>query len=794
MAGVRMPGLVSGLNTEAWLQKIMEAERVGLNVLDEQRTRHLTRKSAWDKVKAAMAELSARADALRKHSTFTPRTAASSDEAVLKATAAAGAALGSHTVQVSQLAQANAIASGSFTSPTVALGVSGTVIINNISVSVSSSDTLYSLRDRLNSQVSSISAQVVQVSAGGSALYQLVITSKTSGLSGRITLGETASSGTVSLSGGDAAVATATVADSTRVAAGVHQIQVKQLATSHKVASNFVNPATTYSGSFTVNGVTVTVNPSTDLAGLRDKINSANAGVTATLEDEPGGTGNKRLVLTADTTGAGSAIRVTDADGILQSIGLIGTDNAYLHQVTAAQDAVVVVDGQTFTRGRNTTLNDVVAGLTLNLAGTGSTTITASNSGGGVLRALGLWNNSGDTAYEVAAAQDAIFTVDGAGFVRTTNSVSDALAGVTLDLKKAGTSTVTVSRNDDAVVTAVQEFVKAYNGAVATLTAQSKYDAETRTAAPLAGDALIRQLQRDLRRITEPVTGLPGSLNMLSQAGVTMGAWGSAAWGQLSVDAAKLKEKLAADQDGVARLFGALRVNTAAATAGSTASASSTAAGSYSAADVINGDTGTTRWGSSGGGWASANVPSASSPEYLTITFDGSKTIDQVRVTSLGDSTTYPPDQNALRDYTLEYLDASGNWQKLNEVTANTSAINILDFTAVTTTSIRLKITGTNGGKPAQVLEVEAFLKDDGAASRMYATASAASNATGTVESRQSSLDRTVKDLDRRISALEARLARREEALRRRFGQMEAALARLRSQGQGVLNQMAMLG
>jgi flagellar hook-associated protein 2 len=87
----------------------------------------------------------------------------------------------------------------------------------------------------------------------------------------------------------------------------------------------------------------------------------------------------------------------------------------------------------------------------------------------------------------------------------------------------------------------------------------SSYDAESRQAGPLFGDAGVRNVVYQLRReLTASVTGLNGQFDMLNQIGVT-----AELNGKLSVDAAKLDAAFAADFDGVGELFAAEDVGVA---------------------------------------------------------------------------------------------------------------------------------------------------------------------------------------------------------------------------------------
>ncbi|WP_296227969.1 flagellar filament capping protein FliD [Ralstonia sp. UBA689] len=140
-----------------------------------------------------------------------------------------------------------------------------------------------------------------------------------------------------------------------------------------------------YTGAtFTQNGSlpggTITINSSNNtLAGIRDAINSANLGVSASIVND--GSGNPyRLVLTSTAGGANSEMRISvSGDSTLQSLlsqDPAGTQN--LTEVTTGQNALATINGIAVQSPTNT-LSNVVDGTSFTLSKTGSTTVTVAN-------------------------------------------------------------------------------------------------------------------------------------------------------------------------------------------------------------------------------------------------------------------------------------------------------------------------------------------------------------------------------------------------------------------------------
>jgi flagellar hook-associated protein 2 len=150
-----------------------------------------------------------------------------------------------------------------------------------------------------------------------------------------------------------------------------HSIEVQQIAAAHKVASDSVagdlDDELAYSGTFEINGQEITAEATDSLFDLRDRINAASAGVTAsivTISDD-----EHVLILTADDTGTDAEISVADTGGsVLQDLGIIDGAGDFQNELQAARNAELLVDGLGTTIERQSnTVDDVFAGVTLSL-------------------------------------------------------------------------------------------------------------------------------------------------------------------------------------------------------------------------------------------------------------------------------------------------------------------------------------------------------------------------------------------------------------------------------------------
>jgi flagellar hook-associated protein 2 len=151
-----------------------------------------------------------------------------------------------------------------------------------------------------------------------------------------------------------------------------------------------------------------------------------------------------------------------------------------------------------------------------------------------------------------ATGTDASLTVDGVPISSAGNTVSDTVAGLTLNLVGADPNTqvqVAVSPDTAKVTQAVTDFVTAYNTIIQDLSSQFTYNTSTNTAGPLSGDAGARMVQSELlAAVTYAGTG--NSFNTLASLGVSMNNDGT-----LTIDNAALSSAVNSDFAGVQNFF-----------------------------------------------------------------------------------------------------------------------------------------------------------------------------------------------------------------------------------------------
>ncbi len=198
---------------------------------------------------------------------------------------------------------------------------------------------------------------------------------------------------------GSTSVLTATATSS--AADAVYDVNVTQLASAHRVRGDRQTSQSSDlglgAGSFTINGVAVTIEDGASLNDIRDAINSAvsTAIDDETITDEAGFNAtiiDNQLVLTADSTGEDFALSVdADADGILEGLGVWtgGVTNDFKNAALQdAKNALFTVNNIDVSRSSNSGLNDVIEGVTFSLSGEGATTLTIAPNSNGVKTAI----------------------------------------------------------------------------------------------------------------------------------------------------------------------------------------------------------------------------------------------------------------------------------------------------------------------------------------------------------------------------------------------------------------------
>jgi len=174
---------------------------------------------------------------------------------------------------------------------------------------------------------------------------------------------------------------------------------------------------------------------------------------------------------------------------------------------------------------------------------------------GGVLAGLQIGAVGQSNARQsLQTPQDAQVSIDGLTLTRSSNSISDALNGVTLNLKQADlnvTVNMDISIDTGALVANVQAFVDAYNQVQSLVNEQFVFDPNTNTTGVLAGESVLTSIQSTLANsLLQTIPGLATDRNSMVMVGIEPDAKG-----QLVINNARFDNFINTDPTAIRDVF-----------------------------------------------------------------------------------------------------------------------------------------------------------------------------------------------------------------------------------------------
>ena len=288
---------------------------------------------------------------------------------------------------------------------------------------------------------------------------------------------------------------------------GKYNIEVRNLATAQKLMTKGYTSEDSVVGTgtltLTVDSTDINIdidNDNNTLAGIRDAINTSakSIGVSASIinvDDGMGGTESK-LVLTSTNTGLDNAITVTVNDDDANDIDTSGLSALYYDTSDANPEQLT----------------------------------------------------------EIVAAEDADVRIDGQTVKSSSNTIANAIEGVTLTLlaEDIGVNKeLSIEVDTSAVKSAITSFVGGYNTFINTINELNSFDADTGATGALFGDSTLRIAASTIRNnIIDKVDGLTGSVQTLVDIGITTNDTGL-----LSIDADTLDSAIESNLNDIANLF-----------------------------------------------------------------------------------------------------------------------------------------------------------------------------------------------------------------------------------------------
>lgn len=270
---------------------------------------------------------------------------------------------------------------------------------------------------------------------------------------------------------------------------------------------------------------TITLKANATLADLRDAINNANAGVTASIIDTGSDENPYRLVLKANDTGEDNIIKFDYQN--IEDLGLNATtytsasfasDTDVVNNSGSTQTFSIAVNGVTYSMNvaDGATVSDFINAINngdLKDNNGNSLKISATFEDGKIkltnLQAIGdisindtnlLTNFNGNTDFtnsqRLQEASDAHFTYNGVEIQRSSNTIEDLIPGVTITLNSTGKSNVSISNDIDSIIENIKKFVSDYNQMMSNLQSLIAYDKDTGNVGLFQGNTDFRMLER----------------------------------------------------------------------------------------------------------------------------------------------------------------------------------------------------------------------------------------------------------------------------------------------------------
>ncbi len=468
----------------------------------------------------------------------------------------------------------------------------GTFTINGTSITVDADDTLVEVRDKINLATgAAVTASIYNPGAGD---FRLQLTANNP--ADDIAFGDDATNDTLTKLG---------ILDGSDAVAN----QIQEAFSGRTSALNDLIPGFT-GGTFSIFGHDVTIDANSSLSDVRDRINAANTGVSATILQAS--STDFYLILTNNDTG--ETITYSDASDVLADLGVLNVDDTVANQLQASQTAQFTANGlRDLSRKRSdiiynpgATLATLAPGLITSRAQSFQITtpdgfFSVNYNDGMTINQLVTAINAaaGLSTAEVEASLEAVeggnggyrivikdlnggavtMNTDTGGFLsaftftdprileRTSNTVSDLVPGMTLNLFAAEGGTtikVDVEQNLTDVKNQIATYVQAYNDLVRFMNEQVQVDPvtgqPTEDTGALYGSSVLADVKSKIGSIiSSGIAGVSSSFAVLSNIGVKFVSNNSVTdpldYNTLTIDEQKLDQALLNNAEDVRKLF-----------------------------------------------------------------------------------------------------------------------------------------------------------------------------------------------------------------------------------------------
>jgi len=192
MTTVQFGGLVSGIDSNSIIDKLVALEKSPEKAMTKAQTDAQTRSSVLDNLVSRLTSLSTAAAGINTPTDLRSMTGSSSDSSRFTVTASSAANPGSYAVSVQQLASAQTSQSTTFLSDSGGIAGAGTLTLtvgtgNPVNVTYDGADSLSSIATKINNSGGAFSASVLN---DGTSV-RLLVQARSSGTAGAVTFADT---------------------------------------------------------------------------------------------------------------------------------------------------------------------------------------------------------------------------------------------------------------------------------------------------------------------------------------------------------------------------------------------------------------------------------------------------------------------------------------------------------------------------------------------------------------------------------------------------------------------------
>lgn len=580
-------GAGSGVDVASLAQNLVDAEGTPQkNAINAKITKNEARISGYSAMSYVLSQVNTAMTALKDQNSFNALSAVNTNTSAFSVTTSASAAVGSHDVEVLRLAKAQRTVSGGFALPSISLNGGKAM---SVSLYLGAKPTMTSVpgiapvtensavtfKPLTAGQTVTVAGLTFTAGANGSTAAEVAaaFASLTSGAS--FTTSTMASTGSVqgtltnfssgAVSGNTITFTNATPSSNTSpdivisTDGSAPTVSTQQGVTPTRQTATVSFTALLPGQSVSIAGLKYTATTATSASEVAAAFSGLAGGATSSTTAPKGTfTGTLTDFSASADMGTGSLIFTSSSTGVTPTLSM-----------ESASTPLQLTDGKDTPQDVVNAINNASLGIKAQLVNTGDGSSNPYqiilNGQAGAANVFSISTDyglgTGSPGLNFASngsnqtASDAVVKVDGISYTRNTNTLTDVVPGLTLNLKGLTNGTaasVDLTRDTTPIKDKITALVSAYNDAISIFGAVSDPKSTLDTyGATLVGDSTVRSVKQQLRGMFTGSSSTPGTtVNALWQLGISIDQTGA-----MSVDSTKLDTALTNNFDDVVKAF-----------------------------------------------------------------------------------------------------------------------------------------------------------------------------------------------------------------------------------------------